>query len=462
MAIATHLSSDHSAARGKFAGWSTLASFLALLALLALLAPLCLLSVAWAAPALDTITPPLRASFDAGAIRRGAELAAIGNCAGCHTALDGHEYAGGVALATPFGIIHGTNITPDGPTGIGAWSSAAFGRAMREGVGRDGRHLYPAFPYAHFTRLTGADLEALYAYLMTRDPVHAPNRPNGLHFPFNIRPLIAVWNALYLDRTPWQPDAAQGAQWNRGAYLVQALGHCSACHTPRNALGAEVRGDAFGGGEAEGWHAPALNSKSPSPLPWTVEQLAVYLRTGMAADHAVAGGPMQGVVHALSRVNEEDVRAMAVYVASSLGDPNPDRQARTQDSLRRARQGPLAALPHAASATADEAAVMALGASVYQGACALCHDAGRRVSSGDALQLPLAVAVHAPDPRSLIRIIREGIMPIEGEAGRWMPGFGDALGDAQITALVTYLRRTASAEPAWPDLARQVRQARLP
>ena len=432
---------------------------------LVVLATLCALGAAGAggaAPLLDPIAPPARASFDAAAITRGAELAAIGNCAGCHTVRDGSAYAGGVALATPFGVIHGTNITPDAQTGIGAWSLAAFVRAMREGIARDGSHLYPAFPYDHFTKLTGPDLESLYAYLMTRDPVPAPNRANDLRFPFNLRPLIAVWNALYLDTAPWRADAAQSAQWNRGAYLAQALGHCSACHAPRNALGAEDRRNPLGGGEVEGWYAPALDAKSPSPLRWSVEPLVTYLRNGVAADHAVAAGPMQAVVQALSRVNEADVRALAVYLVSAQGGPGAEREARAQDSLRRARQGLLAAQPLPPAATPDDEASALLGASVYLGACAGCHEAGRGISSSGALQLSLAVALHAPDPRSLIRIIREGITPADGEEGRWMPGFGDALTDTQITALVSHLRRTAAAAPAWPELARQVRQARSP
>lgn len=431
-------------------------------AVIAAMAAFAAMGNAYAAPALDPVEPPARAAFDASAIRRGAELAAIGNCAGCHTARHGIAYAGGAELATPFGVVHGTNITPDAQTGIGNWSLAAFVRALREGVARDGSHLYPAFPYDHFTKLSEADLESLYAFVMTREPVRAVNRANALRLPFNQRPLIAVWNALYLDTTPWRSEPAQSAQWNRGAYLVQALGHCGACHTPRNALGAEDRRDALGGGEVEGWYAPALDAKSPSPLPWSVEPLVTYLRNGVTADHAVAGGPMQAVVHALSHVNEADVRAMAVYLVAVQGEPGAERQARAQDSQRRARQGPLAARPLAPAAAADEEVQLALGASVYEGACAVCHDAGRGSSSARALQLPLAVAVHAPDPRSLIRIVREGITPPIGEAGRWMPGFGDALGDEQIAALVIYLRRAASAAPAWPDVPRQVRQARAP
>ena len=427
---------------------------------LAVLGAVFALTAAGAAPSIDPIAPPLRASFDPAVIRRGAELAAIGNCAACHTTLDGRPYAGGVALATSFGTIYGTNITPDPQTGIGTWSQTAFVRAMREGVARDGQQLYPAFPYDHFTKVTEPDLEALYAYLITRDPARAENRRNALRFPFNFRPLIAVWKSRYLDTTSFRPDSAQSSQWNRGAYLVQSLGHCSSCHAPRNALGAEDRRDRFGGGEAEGWYSPALNGKSPSPLPWNVEQLTTYLRNGVAADHAVAGGPMQSVVHGLSRANEEDVRAMAVYLVSNLGASTAERDARAQRSLRRASQGPLAAQPLVFSATADDTAQMKLGASVYQGACASCHDAGRKISSSSAMQLPLAIAVHDPDPRSLIRVIRDGIEPADGERGRWMPGYGDALTDEQITALVAYLRRAATNEPPWADVARRVHEAR--
>jgi mono/diheme cytochrome c family protein len=238
--------------------------------------------------------PPEPVGFDSATVQRGAGLAAVGDCASCHTAAFGAPYAGGVALRTPFGTIHGTNITPDPDTGIGRWSEAAFVRAMREGVDREGKQLYPAFPYDHFTHASDDDLHALYAFVMTRDPVHAPNVANALRFPFGFRPLIAGWKLLFLKRGP-EPvvDPIQSATWNRGAYLVRSLGHCGACHTPRNALGAEERSREFAGGVAEGWYAPALDEHSPSPLPWSVDELAEYLRTGIAGDHAIAGGPMQ-------------------------------------------------------------------------------------------------------------------------------------------------------------------------
>jgi len=400
------------------------------------------------------------ASVDATTVEHGAQLAAIGNCASCHTVREGRPFAGGVALATPFGTIHGTNITPDRDTGIGAWSEAAFVRAMREGVARDGHLLYPAFPYDHFTHSADADLHALYAFLMTRDPVHAVNPPNDLRFPFSLRPLVAGWNLLFLRGGVVQAEPAQSDEWNRGAYLVESLGHCGACHTPRNALGAERRRHAFAGGAAEGWYVPALNADSPSPLPWTVDQLTAYLRTGLAADHAIAGGPMQEVVESLARAPEGDVRAIAVYIDSILGGPTPERQARGAAAADRAALGALAAVPIAASAPAAHAQALRVGATVYAAACGPCHDAGRAVSSSGALRLPLAVAVHDLDPRSLLRIVREGIVPPPSEPGRWMPAFGSTLSDDQLIALASYLRVAAAGAPPWPDLARAVRETR--
>ena len=208
------------------------------------------------------------------------QLAALGDCAVCHTDAGGLANAGGRALETPFGTIYTTNITPDAETGIGAWSYPAFERAMREGIHRDGRHLYPAFPYKHFTKTSDADLQALYAYLMSQPPVRAETAADALAFPFNVRPLMAGWNALFhrAGRVPARRDADRS--WNRGAYLVEGLGHCGACHTPRNALGAERQRAYLAGGMAEGWDAPALTSLSHAPMPWSEDELFAYLRSG--------------------------------------------------------------------------------------------------------------------------------------------------------------------------------------
>lgn len=398
--------------------------------------------------------------FDAGTVQRGAGLAAVGNCTRCHTAEFGAPYAGGVALAMPFRTIHGTNITPDPETGIGRWSEAAFVRAMRDGIDRAGKQLYPAFPYDHFTRITDGDLHALYAFMMTRDPVHAPNVANALRFPFAFRPIVAGWNLLFLKRGP-QPSAdARGADWNRGAYLVGSLGHCGACHTPRNALGAEQRGQDLAGGVAEGWYAPALDEQSPSPLPWTADELSAYLRAGIAGDDATAGGPMQEVVASLARAPVDDVRAIATYVAACLAAATPQQQARAAAAHGRIARGALGSAPTPDPEQND--AALQLGRTVYAGACARCHDRGRDVSSNGALQLPRAIAIHDPDPRSLLRIVRDGIVPLPSRPGRFMPAFGTSLSDEQLVALLTFLRAHAADTPPWPELAARVRDSRSP
>jgi mono/diheme cytochrome c family protein len=406
-------------------------------------------------PSIDKSPAPDTARFAPRQIEQGARLAAIGSCSSCHTASADMPYAGGVALQTPFGVIHSTNITPDEQTGIGGWSLAAFTRALRDGVSREGHQLYPAFPYDYYTRLSDADIGALYAFFMTRDPIRAPAPDNHLRVPFGFRPLVAGWKLLYLDKAPVVPQPAQGPQWNRGAYLVDALGHCGACHTPRNALGASDQRHYLGGGEAEGWYVPALNKDSPSPLPWTVEQLTAYLRTGIAQDHAVAGGPMQEVTTNLAGADENDVRAMAVYIHSLMGTPS----AATQEHARAASN---ASLPPAEAGASPEARTLQLGAQVYADACARCHDRGRQASSHGALQLPLAVAVYDPDPRSLLHIIRDGITPPDTAPGRWMPGFAGTLSDDQVAALAAYLRRYAAQRPPWPNLSADVQKAKQP
>ncbi len=354
----------------------------------------------------------------------------------CHTAEGGKPYAGGTPLKTPFGTIYGTNITPDAETGIGAWPLEAFSRAMREGLDREGRHLFPAFPYDHFTKLTDEDVAALYAFIMTREPVKAENRRNGVPIP---RAAVGIWKSRYFTPGRLQPDPARSAEWNRGAYLVEGLGHCGACHTPRNSLGAEKKDQAFAGGEVEGWHAPALDSASPSPVPWTVEAMQAYLRNGIADLHPISAGPMVDVVHGLSQVSDDALRAISVYTASL--------DKRSDEERRRARE---AALERARTAVALK------GHAVYDGACADCHNRGRE-QEGGALQLPLGTALTIPTPRNLAYIIRDGILPHEGERGGWMPPYAGALTDEQLTDLLIYLR-ALSGRPAWADVAGEVRK----
>jgi mono/diheme cytochrome c family protein len=404
------------------------------------------------------------ATFSDGLVAKGAELARIGNCNTCHTAEGGAPYAGGRAMTTPFGTVYATNITPDRETGIGAWSDAAFARALQQGVRRDGAHLYPAFPYDHFTKLSVDDVSAIYAFLMTREPVRAETPANDLTFPFNIRALIAGWKLLFFTPGEFHHDAAQTAEQNRGAYLVEALAHCGACHTPRNLLGAEKRSQRFAGGEVEGWHAPALNAASPAPIPWTAEQLAEYLRHGFVEPHGVAAGPMQEVVNNLADVAEEDIDAMAAYVATMLEPATADRGAKSDELFARFdRMRPAPGAQARRETTASAApAQRSDGAVIYAGACALCHEPNARQFSAQGIDLMYSKVVAMPDPRNLIHVVLNGIEPPAGTAAALMPGFAEAMTDSQVAALVTYMRATFSDQPPWRDVESRVRAARAP
>lgn len=413
------------------------------------------------------VEPPARSTFDTALITRGAQLAAIGDCNACHTAPEGRAYAGGFPLHTQFGTIHGTNITPDAQTGIGRWSQAAFTRALREGVDREGRHLYPAFPYDHFTLLGDDDINALYAFFMTREPVRAERPVNDLPFPLNIRTMVAGWKLLFLERAAFQPDPAQSAEWNRGAYLVQGLGHCGACHTPRNALGAEQKKQYLAGGDIEGWHAPAINAASPAPVPWTAESLFQYLRHGASDRHEVAAGPMAPVVHNLGGVPESEVRAIATYVASVIGPADAQRQQRADKAIAIARSAQAAVGEYVPEpdkqVRASTDAKVHSGAPLYAGSCASCHGSAQRppgAASADALHLSLSSSVSMRTPTNLIRIILQGMAPPDGERGSFMPGFAGAYTDAQIASIVSYLRASYSDGPEWRDVEREVRDVR--
>jgi nicotinate dehydrogenase subunit B len=387
------------------------------------------------------IARPDPSVYSAETIARGQELAALGDCAVCHTATGGIVNVGGRPLETPFGTIYSTNITPDVETGIGAWSYPAFERAMREGIHRDGRHLYPAFPYTHFAKTTDADLQALYAFLMAQTPVRTEAPKTTLKFPFNLRPLIAGWNALFHQANAYQSDPTKSEVWNRGAYLVEGLGHCAACHSPRNALGAEKANTYLGGGFAEGWEAPPLTSLSHAPIPWNEDELFAYLRTGESRFHGVAAGPMAPVVKELAALPDQDIRAIAIYLGS-FNEAVMDRP--TQDRL--------ATELEAATGT-GAVAPGSFGARLYQGACAVCHEVGGAPLFGSRPSLALNSNLHSAHPDNLIQIILHGIaVPASSDLG-YMPGFKDSLTDEHVAELISYLRRQfAPDKPAWADL----------
>ncbi|WP_454873274.1 molybdopterin cofactor-binding domain-containing protein [Paraburkholderia xenovorans] len=399
--------------------------------------------------AIAPVTPPLAGAFAPDLVARGKLLASLGNCAVCHTAHNGVSNAGGKPLDTPFGTVYSTNITPDGQTGIGNWSLEAFMRVMRQGISRDGHRLYPAFPYTSFQNTSDDDLKALYAYLMAQTPVRSRAPETKLAYPFSVRPLMAAWNGLFLGRTAFAASATQSAQWNRGAYLVNGLGHCSACHTPRNAFGAEKTGAAFmGGGIAEGWEAPALSTLSAAPVPWSEDELFSYLRHGHAPLHGVAAGPMAPVVGDLAALPDSDIRAMATYLAS-LNPLEPNAN-------------PAATAHQVEEASAITGMPAGLGARLFDGACAACHHTG----SGPQLfgahpSLALNTNLHSATPDNLIRVILDGIgSPARPELGT-MPAYRDSFNDAQVAELVSYLRQQfAGGKPAWQDVTASVARIR--
>jgi len=393
-----------------------------------------------AACAAPTLPPPGRAqSFAPDQIAQGAALVKLGDCQTCHTAEDGAPFAGGRPIGTPFGQVFTTNVTPDPGTGIGGYSREAFRRAMRQGLRRDGAELYPAFPYDHFSYAADGDFDALYAFLMTRQPVVRANTPNRLVPPVGFRPIVAIWKALYFRPRPFTPTAGKSDQWNRGAYLVQSFGHCGACHTPHNALGAEQKGRDLDGAYAEGWYAPPLDAATPASVPWTADGLFTYLRTGLDANHAAAAGPMGPVAHELARAPEADVRAMAVYLADRLATPARSR-----------------GVDRAAAA----AAAHPQGAALYAGACATCHDAGAPMMREGRPPLALGTPLHEDDPRDVIQIVLQGLKPPLGAAGPAMPPFANHFTDSQVAEIAAYLRARYSDAPPWRELPRAVAKAR--
>jgi nicotinate dehydrogenase subunit B len=399
--------------------------------------------------AIAPIARPDASVYSEATIARGKQLAALGDCMVCHTAENGIVNGGGRPLETPFGFIHSTNITPDVETGIGAWSYPAFERAMREGIRRDGRQLYPAFPYTHFAKTTDADLQALYSYLMAQAPVKAETPKNELAFPFNLRPLLAGWNALFHQGSAFKPDPAKSELWNRGAYLVEGLGHCSACHSPRNALGAEKANAYLAGGVSEGWEAPPLTLLSHAPIPWSEDELFAYLRNGESRLHGVAAGPMAPVVKELAALPDPDIRAMAHYLASFNDAP-----------LDKPTQAALAEKLETATAT-TRVLPGSIGARLYQGACAVCHEVGGLPLFGSRPSLALNSNLHSRTPDNLVQVILHGIMrPASSDLG-YMPAFRDNMSDGQIAELVAYLRKQFAADkPAWTDTSATVARIR--
>jgi mono/diheme cytochrome c family protein len=430
--------------RGRWVRWSrSHARWIGLAVLLGAVAAVAVLLVLAYRPPIHAIAPPSPTAFSPESIERGSAVAALGDCSVCHTAEAGAFLAGGRPLPTPFGTIFSTNITPDQATGIGAWSLVAFKRAMRQGVSRDGHLLYPAMPYDHYAHVSDQDLDDLYAFLMTRSPQACQAPRNRLIFPLGFRQVLAGWQLLYLRHTLFTPTPSRSAQWNRGAYLAAGLAHCGGCHSPRDLAGGEAHGRAaYTGGVAEGWNAPALTPSNPAAVRWTQTALYDYLRTGVDPKHSAAAGPMAPVVEDLSRAPNADVEAIATYIASLAGAPSG------ADATGPADREELAdrTFPH--------------GKVLFQGACAGCHDLGAPMLVQGRPALGLVSAVREDDPRDALQAILQGLTPLTGGAGPYMPDFANGLSDRDVAEVAAYVRARYSDRPPWRDLERAASKAR--
>jgi mono/diheme cytochrome c family protein len=356
---------------------------------------------------------------NAAQLARGQYLVAAGDCMSCHLRKKGEPFAGGLALNTPFGVIYTANITSDRETGIGAWTGDQFYRAMHDGKGAHGENLYPAFPYPWFRRASRADDDAIFAYLMTTPPVNYTPPKTRLPFPFSIRSSLSAWNLLFLDTHDFQNDPEQSAEWNRGAYLVNSLGHCGACHTPKNSLGADKSKQELHGGKLDNWVAPDLTGNTRIGLgDWSIEDIAEYLGSGRNA-HAAAGGAMADVItYSTSLLNDADRRAIAVYLKSQPASPSVTSSPPDPGAMRR-------------------------GAEIYSDACASCHLEDGLGQSRLFPPLGDDSMLQQTDPTGLMHLILAGTR-IGISASRpsplSMPSFAWKLSDQEIADVSTFIR----------------------
>ena len=365
----------------------------------------------------------------ASVIARGEYLARAGDCVACHTARGGEPYAGGLATPTPFGTLYSPNITPDRQYGIGDWSEQDFWRAMHDGIAPGNRLLYPVFPFTHFTKISRPDVDAIFAYLRSLPPAATPNHPNEMPFPYNQRSTLVFWRALFFRPGRFQPDPKQSAEWNRGAYLVEGLGHCGMCHSAYNALGAVDPNAQLAGGliPVQNWYAPALNSSNELGLgAWTNDELAQYLKTGVSIRGATYG-PMSDVVfHSLQYLSDPDLQAIAVYLRSQPERASPSNKQRLEVSPQLAAE------------------LVQQGKQIYVNHCAACHQLDGR---GSGLQYPPlagnpSIAMQ-PGTNAIRMVLLGGFQPgTKGNPRPYsMPPFGQLLDDHDVAAVVSYIRQ---------------------
>jgi mono/diheme cytochrome c family protein len=374
------------------------------------------------------------APSSADVLARGEYLTKAADCEACHTADSHKPYAGGVAFKLPFGVIYSSNITADKTTGIGGWSDEDFVRAVREGVRNDGEHLYPAFPYTSYTLLDRSDVLAIKAYLMSLPAIEQGNRKNVLGFPFNQRWAMGFWNAAFFKSQRFAADPSASPEWNSGAYLATALGHCGECHTPRN-LGFGVKqGSQFAGYELQGWRAYNITSDPKYGIgSWTAGETMQYLKTGHVDGHASAGGPMaEAVAHSLQYLDATDIAALVEYlrrVPAQSGDHPIDVDAR-----------PAAALASSDAAPGGNvAAAHPLGSQLFEGACASCHQWNGNGRETAYAALLGTRGVNDVSGANVTEAILQGVHERIADADVVMPGFGAGYSDTEVAALANYV-----------------------
>jgi mono/diheme cytochrome c family protein len=379
-------------------------------------------------------------------IARGEYLARAGDCTACHTAPEGRLFAGGHAMPTPFGTIYTSNITPDADTGIGKWSADDFYKTMHNGRFPDGGLIYPAMPFASYTKVTRADSDAIFAYLRSIAPVNQKNKPHELRFPYDNRQLILGWRTLYFREGEFKPNTTKSVEWNRGAYLVEGLGHCAMCHSPINALGGTSQADTFKGGliPMQNWYAPSLTNNREAGLgDWSIKDITDLLQTGVSM-RGVVYGPMAEVVHnSLQYLNDEDTRAMAVYL-KGIAEPSPPPAASS-------------ALP-----TTESSLLVSLGKTVYDKSCASCHGAQGEGKPPHWPPLANNQSIEMQSAVNPIRMVLNGGYP-PGTKGNpmpyGMPPFAGLLSDNEVAAVVSYIR-TAWGNRGTPVSAREANELR--
>jgi mono/diheme cytochrome c family protein len=375
------------------------------------------------------------APASADALARGEYLTKAADCVACHTVPEsGKPFAGGVAFKLPIGTIYSSNITADPTNGIGGWSDDAFVRAVRDGIGKNGEHLYPAFPYTSYTRLSRDDVLAIKAYLLSLPAASQANRANDLAFPFNQRWAVSFWNAAFFKDKRFVADAGKPAEWNSGAYLATALGHCAECHTPRNVAFGLKHGKELSGQELQGWRAYNI---TPDPKygigAWSDAEIAQYLKTGLADGHASAGGPMgEAVSHSLQYLDAADVAALVAYLRSLP-----------------AREGmhPVAVNPQPAPAAASsettpgggDVAAHAQGLKLFEGACASCHQWNGKGQQTQYATLVGTRGVNDVDGANVTQAILLGGKMRVGDSDVFMPAFGAAYSNTEVAALANYV-----------------------